>query len=203
MNGVHLPWDLTSEDGERLLDLARGSLSWMVSGGDLIPLRLESLPETLRAPGAAFVTLHLGGALRGCVGSGEAYRPLAVDVADNATKVAYRDPRFPPLAPDELRRVQVEVSVLSSLRPLTYREPEELLAKLRPGVDGVVILHGIHRALFLPQVWDMLPDAAEFLAHLCRKAGLPARAFVQEPLNVLTFETRTFRESPSSQPQEG
>lgn len=202
MSDIHLPWDLTPEDGKLLLHLARQSLSWVVSAGDLLPLHaVGSLSERLWVPGAGFVTLRLDGALRGCVGSGEAYRPLAIDIADNAVKVSYRDPRFPPVTPEELPRLQIEVSVLSPLRRLRYRDPEELLSELRPGVDGVVIYHGAYRALFLPQVWEVLPDPAEFLAHLCVKAGLPAETFLQDPLEVYTFETRTFSE-PDQQGEE-
>jgi len=196
MNAESLPWNLTLEDGKTLLRLARQAVVWIVSAGDPVPLHLEALPVRLLELGASFVTLHVDGILRGCIGSGEAYRPLAIDVVDNAIKVTYRDPRFSPVAPDELPRLHIEVSVLSPLRHLPYKKPEELLTRLRPGVDGVIVQHGFHRALFLPQVWEMLPEPADFMAHLCRKAGLSSRAFLKDPLTVYTFETRSFSEPP-------
>ena len=132
----------------------------------------------LDAPGASFVTLTSGrapgGALRGCIGSLEARRPLREDVEANAVAAACRDPRFPPLGRAELDDVVVEVSVLSAPTALPAVDEPELLARLRPGVDGVILSAPGHRATFLPQVWDQLPDPAEFLSHLRRKAGLPA-----------------------------
>lgn len=127
----------------------------------------------LDAPGAAFVTLTQHGTLRGCIGSLEARRPLREDVAANAVNAAFRDPRFPPLARDELERTHIEVSVLSAPEPFPYSSRADLVARLRPGVDGLILEHGHHRGTFLPQVWEQLSDPSTFLAHLVRKAGLP------------------------------
>ena len=196
MGTTALPWNLSPEDGQTLLRLARQAIGWMVSAGDPAPLRLDVLAVCLWEPGASFVTLHVGDVLRGCIGSGEAYRPLVIDVVDNAIKVTYRDPRFPPVTPEELPRLHIEVSVLSPLRRLFYDDPQELLARLRPGVDGVVIQYGSYRALFLPQVWKMLPDPAAFMSHLCQKAGLSPQAYRRDPLTVYTFETRSFQDPP-------
>lgn len=124
------------------------------------------------APGASFVTLTEDGRLRGCIGSLEARRPLRADVAGNAVAAATRDPRFLPVAPEEVARLRIEVSVLTPQRPLEAVSREEALARLRPGVDGVVLEDGYHRATFLPQVWEQLPDPDAFLGHLARKAGL-------------------------------
>ena len=132
----------------------------------------------LDAPGASFVTLTSGrapgGALRGCIGSLEARRPLREDVEANAVAAALHDPRFAPLTARELDDTVVEVSVLSAPAALPVADEAELLARLRPGVDGVVLSACGRRATFLPQVWEQLPDPAEFLARLRRKAGLPA-----------------------------
>ena len=134
--------------------------------------------EWLEAPGASFVTLtsgrEPGGALRGCIGSLVARRPLREDVEANAVAAALHDPRFAPLTARELDDVVVEVSVLSAPAVLPAADEAELLAHLRPGVDGVVLSASGHRATFLPQVWEQLPDPADFLARLRRKAGLPA-----------------------------
>ena len=145
----------------------------------------------LDAPGACFVTLTSGrtpgGALRGCIGTLEAHRPLREDVEANAVAAATRDPRFPPLSRAELEDTVVEVSVLSAPTALPVAGEAELLARLRPGVDGVILSDARHRATFLPQVWEQLPDPADFLAHLRRKAGLPAGHWERD----LTIETYT------------
>jgi len=113
------------------------------------------------------------GALRGCIGTMEAYRPLRDDVRANAVGAAFRDPRFPPLARHELARVRVGVSVLSPLEPLPCADEADAVRRLRRGVDGVVLEAGRRRATFLPQVWDQLPAPEAFLRALKHKAGLP------------------------------
>jgi AmmeMemoRadiSam system protein A len=124
-------------------------------------------------PGATFVTLTQGGELRGCIGSLEARRALEADVRANAVAAAFRDPRFPPLQRREFEATWVEVSLLSAATRIDCENEDELLAGLRPGVDGVVIECGFRRATFLPQVWESLPEPRDFLAALKRKAGLP------------------------------
>jgi AmmeMemoRadiSam system protein A len=124
--------------------------------------------------GATFVTLTQQGALRGCIGSLTAYRPLREDVAANAVNAALRDPRFPPLTADELPATHLEVSVLSAAEPYPFTDRADALSRLRPGVDGLILEYGSRRGTFLPQVWDSLSEPDEFLAHLVRKAGLPA-----------------------------
>jgi AmmeMemoRadiSam system protein A len=128
----------------------------------------------LDTPGAAFVTLTQQGALRGCIGSLTAHRPLREDVAANAVNAAVRDPRFPPLTTAELPDTHVEVSVLSPPEPYPFTDRADALSRLRPGVDGLTLEYANHRGTFLPQVWDSLSEPDEFLAHLVRKAGLPA-----------------------------
>jgi hypothetical protein len=128
----------------------------------------------LDAPGATFVTLTQAGALRGCIGSLEATRPLRADVHANAIAAAFRDPRFPPLHAAELDVTRVEVSLLSASVSIDVQDEEGLLGTLVPGVDGVILQYGRHRATFLPQVWESLDDPRRFLDALKRKAGLPA-----------------------------
>jgi uncharacterized protein len=128
----------------------------------------------LDAPGAAFVTLTQKGSLRGCIGSLTAYRPLREDVSANAVNAALRDPRFPPLTARELSETQIEVSVLSAPEPYAFTDRADAISRLRPGVDGLTLEYGSRRGTFLPQVWDSLSGPEEFLAHLVRKAGLPA-----------------------------
>lgn len=126
----------------------------------------------LRAPGASFVTLERGGELRGCMGSLEAVRPLVVDVAHNAYAAAFRDPRFAPLRREELADLDVHLSLLSVPEPLAFDSEPELLAQLRPGVDGLILEDAGRRGTFLPAVWEKLGAPSEFLAALKEKAGL-------------------------------
>lgn len=135
------------------------------------PLPIPDMPE-LTERGACFVTLRRDGNLRGCIGSPVAWRSLAEDVIDNAARAAFSDPRFPSVGADEMFRVTLSVSLLSEPEPMDFTDEADLLAQLRPGVDGLVIEDRGHHALFLPAVWDQLPDAAALLGHLKAKAGL-------------------------------
>lgn len=161
-----------TERGRLLTALARAAIA-----GQPGEMDRSERPAWLAAPGACFVTLTLDGALRGCIGSLEARRPLADDLAHNARAAAYSDPRFAPLGADERDRVRVEVSILSAPEPLTFRDEAHALAQLRPGQDGVILQAGARRATFLPQVWAQLPAPADFMAHLKRKAGLAPDAW--------------------------
>ncbi len=127
----------------------------------------------LTVPGASFVTLSQNGKLCGCVGTLEACRALVADVKHNACGAAFHDPRFSPLALPELAGTDLHVSVLSPLTPVQFTDEADALAQLRPGVDGLVLEYGHHRATFLPQVWAQLPEPRAFLAQLKHKAGLP------------------------------
>ena len=159
-----------SDLGRTLLTIARSAI-----GAELgLRLSADASHAALAQPAATFVTLKLDDELRGCIGSLKPMRPLAVDVRENAIAAAFRDPRFPPLAVVEFEATSVEVSLLSADERVEVRDEEDLLAQLRPGVDGLVIEYGHHRATFLPQVWESLPAARDFLAALKRKAGLPA-----------------------------
>ncbi len=185
---------LTPQEKQTLLALARETITRIVRRQKLSPLDLEALAENLQGDGACFVTLTKHGALRGCIGSLEPRRLLVEDVRENATSAALHDPRFPPVSVEELNDLRVEVSVLSAQQPLSYDGPDDLIAKLRPGVDGVVIKSGWNRATFLPQVWDKLPDPHEFLGQLCRKASLPADAYCEPGLDVYVYQVEKFEE---------
>lgn len=164
---------LGDEDGRRLLALARSSLGHGLREGCAAPVSLAEQPARLCAPGASFVTLLDAGALRGCIGSLEPTRALAVDVAENAFAAGFRDPRFPPVAAGELPALHVHVSVLGPPEPLPCRSEAELLARLRPGVDGLVLLDAGRRGTFLPSVWESLAEPRAFVRALRQKAGLP------------------------------
>lgn len=166
----------STNEGQTLLAIARASIA-RTRGHD--HQAIETAPW-LCDPGACFVTLTQQGALRGCIGSLEARRPLLADIKANAVAAAFQDPRFAPLADHELTRTEIEVSLLSTMRALTFASEAEALAQLRPGIDGVVLEFGARRSTFLPQVWEQVPDAETFMAHLKRKAGLPVSFWHQE-----------------------
>ena len=185
---------LIPQDREKLLKLARDTIASQVHGQEAPDVDLDAASEDLRREAACFVTLTKHGQLRGCIGSLEARQPLALDVRDNAIGAAFRDPRFPQVSAEELDDLHVEISVLSHPEPLSYDSPQDLIAKLRPGIDGVVIERGWNRATFLPQVWEKLPDPHQFLQHLCQKAYLPANVYSQPGLDVYTYQVEKFEE---------
>ncbi len=184
---------LSVADRERLLAIARQSIRAGLATGAPGEPRVEILPASLQAPGACFVTLKLNGQLRGCVGSLMAHRPLAVDAAENAFAAALRDRRFLPLREAELGTVALSISVLSPPQPLPVTSEADLLAQLRPGVDGLVLHEGQLRSTFLPAVWETLPDAASFVAELKQKAGLPAD-YWSDTLHFERYQTESFAE---------
>jgi len=155
-----------------LLSLARRSIEHGLQHGCALTVGAADYSETLRARRACFVTLHSEGKLRGCIGSLEARRPLIEDVAANAFAAAFRDPRFSPLARHELAAVHIDISVLSPPQPLQFESEQDLIDQLRPGIDGLILEAGTHRATFLPSVWEQLPEPRQFLEHLKLKAGL-------------------------------
>ncbi len=161
--------------GPLLLELAQAAIQAQLDHGQAVDAHAGSdMPAALRQPGACFVTLKKHGQLRGCIGSPQAWRPLAEDVCDNAVKAACRDPRFPPVTAAEWPEVTMSVSVLTPPVPMTIAGQDDLLAQLRPGIDGLIIEDGGKRALFLPSVWEQLPDKRQFLGHLKLKAGMTA-----------------------------
>ncbi len=158
------------ELGTTLLTLARNAIAAYFGQPGTAAVDMPELHEM----GATFVTLTEHGQLRGCIGSLEAWRPLLADVQANARSAALRDPRFKPLTAEELPLTRVEVSLLTPAEPMSFASEADALAQLRPDRDGVIFIAGRHRATFLPQVWEQLPDPAVFMAHLKQKAGLPA-----------------------------
>lgn len=190
-----MEFDCLSEEEKRLLLLlAREALQCWVREGELPPLDLSSMPARLRERGASFVTLTIGNELRGCIGTLEAYQPLAEDVRQRVVAAASEDPRFPPVQISELDGIRIEVSRLTEPVDLQYSSPEELLLKLRPHVDGVILRDGFRRATFLPQVWAKVADTAEFLNNLCYKMGAAPELWRQRPLTIQIYQVEEFHE---------
>ena len=186
---------LTSQEKETLLKIARESLELKLRGKKLPPLNAPSQQTPhLQAEGATFVTLTVNGELRGCIGTLQPYQSLAEDVRQHALDAALNDYRFSQVQPDELDSIEIEISRLTAPVPLDYTDAEDLLAKLRPNVDGVVLRDGSRRATFLPQVWEQLPNAHDFLSHLCQKMGASPNLWQHKKLTVLIYQVEEFRE---------
>ncbi len=176
-----------------LLRLARESIGHGLSSGKPVPVALESFHEDLRQPGAAFVTLHKHGELRGCIGNLTARQALARDVADNAFAAAFRDQRFSPLSDDEFEAIHIHISVLTPQERLLVNSEEELLEIIEPELDGISLEEGYFRSTFLPAVWEQLPDKSDFLKHLKLKAGLPLD-YWSESIEFYRYRTLSIEE---------
>ena len=178
------------QPGKTLLPIARAAIATAVGR----PQQASEQETWLQERGACFVTLTQQGQLRGCVGTLEARRTLLSDVKANAVAAALQDPRFKPVTASELIRTEIEVSLLSALQALEFESEHHALAQLQPGVHGVVLEFERYRSTFLPQVWEQLPSAAEFMAHLKRKAGLPAN-FWAPGLRLQRYTVSQWKES--------
>ena len=161
--------DIVDTEGQLLPGLARATIATSLG----LAAAKQTLPAVLQQEGASFVTLHLRGRLRGCIGSLVARRPLVEDVRDNALAAAFHDFRFPPLTALEFSDIDISVSVLGAAESLSVDSEADAVQQLLPGLDGVILDFQGRRGTFLPQVWQQLPNAGEFLAQLKRKAGLP------------------------------
>ena len=175
--------------GLALLTVARNAIA---ARFNIAPLALATHPE-LNKNGATFVTLTQNGKLRGCIGSLQAYRTLVIDVTENAIAAAFRDPRFAPVKEDELPGTKLEVSLLDQAEPMSFNDEADATGQLRPGIDGLILSCGTHRATFLPQVWESLPDPVQFMAQLKLKAGLPS-TFWDEKISLARYGVQKWKE---------
>lgn len=185
---------LDPSERETLLKLARQAIVDAVNKRPARKLDLSAFPERLQQPGVTFVTLTRRGELRGCIGALTVSQPLVLDVQEHAAAAALQDYRFPPVEPGELDQIAIEISRLTAPQRLEYQQPQELLEKLRPHIDGVILQDGIRRATFLPQVWEKIPDAAEFLSHLCYKMGVDPDLWRRRKLDVQIYQVEEFHE---------
>ncbi len=187
--------EYTAEEGAILLRIARQTLEAAVRGDTPVLPDLTALPAALREQRACFVTLHtLEGELRGCTGTLVARLPLAHEVSRITVQTAFYDPRFPPVRAHELPLLTIEISVLTPPVELAFARPEDIPGLLHPGVDGVILTLGLHRATFLPQVWERAPNPEEFLDLLCHKMGLLPGCWKQPGVQVQTYRTVIIQE---------
>lgn len=185
-----MPDDLLDPLGRALLVRARNA----IVGEFGVALQPEPDHPALYEPGATFVTLTQDGQLRGCIGSLEAHRLLADDVKANARFAAFHDPRFAPLAKNELDRTRVEVSLLTPAEPMFFRDEADALRQMQPGIDGMIFECYGRRGTFLPQVWDSLPNPRDFFAHLKQKAGF-APDFWSPDVRLYRYEVQKWKET--------
>ncbi|HEC13492.1 MAG TPA: AmmeMemoRadiSam system protein A [Acidiferrobacteraceae bacterium] len=174
-----------------LTELAHKSITHGVRHGGPIKVELDRYDPALRVQGACFVTLHKQDQLRGCIGSLQTKRALVEDVAQNAYAAAFQDPRFSPMQENELEDLSVHISVLSQPESLNFSTEDELLKKIRPGVDGLILINGGHRGTFLPSVWDALPQPKAFLRQLKLKAGL-AEDYWSDSIKIERYTTESW-----------
>jgi AmmeMemoRadiSam system protein A len=188
---------LDAEAEAELLQLAREQLVATASGdADLIDVTESDLPPRLLLPGSAFITLSRDGELRGCmIDTFEEHEPLYRNVLRNTILAARDDGRFRPVSPEEVGELRISVSVVTPPEPLAFDDPEDLLSRLDPGLDGVILTTDGAMAAYLPDVWERFPDPEEFLEHLCEKADLPADRWRQAPYpSIETFRIVKFEE---------
>jgi AmmeMemoRadiSam system protein A len=175
---------IATDEVELLLDIADVTIAAALVGRPVSIPRLQELPRALQLRVGAFVTLTVDDQLNGCIGNIEGIEPIGHAVARLALSAAFGDPRLPPLQPADYPRLTIELSLLSELSALSADSFGDLRRALRPHHDGLVIAAGAHQALFLPSVWDQLPDPDQFLDHLWIKAGLAPRNW---PDNLRSF----------------
>ncbi len=186
--------NLTQEEKGLLLMLARQALENGVQGKKIPAVDERQLTPLLLADGASFVTLTIHGQLRGCIGSLQPYQPLYMDVREHAVSAALEDYRFNPVQPADLPQIHIEISRLTLPVELSYRDPADLLTRLRPEIDGVILRDDMRRATFLPQVWQQIPSGEEFLSHLCAKMGANPALWRQKHLEVQVYQVEEFHE---------
>jgi hypothetical protein len=186
---------MLTEQGMLLPLIARDAISSVLGVPyKATPMVVDESTPWLAQHGACFVTLTQFGQLRGCIGTLEARRSLLSDVESNAVSAALHDPRFVPLTPEEFTLVRVEVSLLTTPKPLCFGSEKDALAQLHSASSGVVFEYGQYCSTFLPQVWESLRQPQLFLAELKRKAGLPDD-FWAEGVKLSCYTVTKWRET--------
>jgi AmmeMemoRadiSam system protein A len=188
---------LTEKQGRILINLARSTIGARIgidSPADNNIAENDLADPAFREKRGTFVTLKIGRQLRGCMGCLTPSETILEGIHRNAVNAAFNDPRFPQLTGPELEKAEIEISILTVPQPLEYADGADLLNRLRPETDGVIISKGVCRATFLPQVWDQLPAPEDFLSHLCIKAGLAPDEWKRGELDISTYQVQYFHE---------
>ncbi len=185
-------FSLNKKEQDFCTNLARRSIGFSLRNDSLLKFtdfELTSFPRKLLEKKACFVTLHKNGELRGCIGHLSAIQPLYKDIIENAFNAAFSDPRFDALRKEDLNEVVIEISILTDPVLLEFKDEKDLLAKITPKKDGLIISKGYYNATFLPSVWDELKDKKKFLTQLCLKAGLDADEWRRPGIKVQIYHT--------------
>ena len=188
---LNTPNEYTVEEQNVLLNLAHHAIDHGLQYRQVLAVDPADFEPKLTEQRATFVTLNLNGALRGCIGTLEAHRPLVVDIAHNAFAAAFSDPRFEPVSESEFEALEIHISILNPSETMSFNSEEDLIRQIRPGIDGLILSEGTLRSTFLPAVWESLKEPEAFLQHLKLKAGLPAN-YWSESLNVRRYTTTSF-----------
>ena len=184
--------EFNPQQRELLHQLALDSIRHGLQHGRALAVDATGFETALQQPRACFVTLTHHGELRGCIGHLEPIESLVEDVADNAYAAAFSDPRFAPVGEDELAGLQISISILGRPEAMSFASEADLISQIRPGIDGLILSGPAgHRGTFLPSVWNSLPQPAQFLQQLKRKAGLPADYWA-EGMRVERYTTESF-----------
>ncbi|MFP4111595.1 MAG: AmmeMemoRadiSam system protein A [Candidatus Woesearchaeota archaeon] len=184
---------LTSNQGNRLIELARKSIESAFEGEHL--KTSDEIRQEFSEKQGVFVTLHKNKNLRGCIGYPMPTLPLYEAIISAARSSAFQDPRFPPLSKSELNYIDIEISVLSVPELIEIQKPSEYFEKINIGEDGLIIKDKEHSGLLLPQVateYGWSPE--EFLMHTCNKAGLNSDAWKEPSIKLYKFQAQVFNE---------
>lgn len=185
---------LTKEEQNFLLSLARDTLNSYLKNGTIPLVNETMLTENLKKIQGCFVTLNKNGMLRGCIGHIIPKVPLYQCVIQNSISAALFDKRFPSVTYDELPEIDIEISVLTTPKRIEFNTPEELLNKLMPNKDGVVLHYKGRDSTYLPQVWELIPDKIEFLSKLCEKQGSPTDCWQKRDVFIEIYHAFVFKE---------
>lgn len=182
---------ISEEDGKFLLRVAREAIERFVKGETME--RPDNYPQSLDEMRGVFCTINKKGKLRGCIGLPYPTTPL-VEAVISAARSVCEDPRFKRLEKNELKKIKIEISVLTEPKLIEINKPEEYLNKIEPGKHGLILQYGPYSGLFLPQVWEQLPKKGEFLDNLCLKAGLTPGMWKEKGIKLYSFEAQIFEE---------
>jgi len=175
----------------QLRELVKEAISYGLENNHPLQVDVSAYDSILQESKATFVTLNIHGNLRGCIGSLSADQALVIDLANNAYSAAFNDPRFPPLQKEEFEKLEYHISILTKPSAIEFNDEQDLLLKIRPNIDGLVLSEGSKRATFLPSVWEQLPESSDFLKHLKMKAGL-ADNYWSDTISIERYQVDTF-----------
>lgn len=161
-----------------VLEICSKTIALGLNGKQLDVLNeYKDIPPVLNETGSCFVTLKINGDLRGCIGSIIAHQPLLRDLVQNAYNAAFADNRFYPLTEEEFDNLEISVSLLSEPKKMSFEDEADFMDQIVPFTDGIIIKDGMYQAVYLPSVWEQLPDKEDFIRSLKQKAGLGSEHF--------------------------